>query len=266
METGNVNDNNQESKKSPVVTNEDLLAKLNQAMDRIAQFEAAQKNPAIQDANKQMISNAGWTGDDVMKLITQINQKNKEIDYETGILEEQIPADDYDEKGVRFTCPAVGYVLVDDVRKGMRIVLPYNKKHILFKHAGTRKIESGKHKVLFPFSVYRSHSKKEIEYIRNHTMYGTLIYESSGAAATVDAKKMARAAVIINQLKQYEHPDLIKLCRDYQVPVNDDPGVMRMQITLSMVEKEFAQESLRSNASLIQNEENAKLVPHLFSK
>lgn len=175
---------------------------------------------------------------EIAKVVAEANKKDQTIDYEAGVLESQIDPSDFDEVGVRFTCPAGGYVLSDDIRKGRRVILPYNKKTILFEHATTRRQGSGRYEISVPISVYTSHSKIETEWIRNHSLYGIIFYETSNEAAHADAIKATKLARIMGHIKNYEHIELIRVCRQYNIAPNEDANITRSTLALKILEKE----------------------------
>lgn len=182
-------------------------------------------------------------------------QRQDEIDFDEGISEDQIPVDDYVEEGVRFCAPFVGYVISDDRRKGMIVKLPYNKKSIFFEHAATRITQTGKYNNTHPFSVYVSKSKKEIEWLRSHSLYNITFYETSTEAVNADAAKAARLSVIMNSIKDYELPDLMSVAKQYGVPITEDASIMKHNLAFVILEKEMNAEIEQQRK---RHEENAK--------
>jgi hypothetical protein len=179
--------------------------------------------------------------------------KEKETEFEDGLVEEEIPIEDFDETGVIFYSPCAGRVICDDVRKGRRVKLPHNKKLIFFEYEATRKIIQGKHQFVAPFSKYKSHSKKEIEWLRNHTGYRIQFYESSTEAANADMLLMRKLSAMAVQLANYDLPSIIKMCKDYNVTPSDDPQVMRHYLAIAMAKKEMESEGIKSQSILEEN-------------
>lgn len=207
----------------------------------------------------------GLTDADIAKIAAIVAQTQKvlnpkELNYEAGIYEEEIPLDDWDEKGVRFCAPYVGYLINDDRRKGQVVRLPYGKKEIFFTYAATRKVQVGKNFQLAPLSVYRSQSKKETEWLRNHSFYGFLFYESSNEAMNADASKAIRLANIMKMLQPLELHDLYRRCKDYGVAISEDGPAMRANIAVKMIEKEIEGEKQASMDTLAETYKSAKLL------
>lgn len=245
MTSGVVKDG--EEQKPTDNSSEILLIAMQKLQDKITELENKQS------AGQQPAS--GFTATDLEKIvgaIVKVNKKDENVDFQAGIYEEQIPADDFDKEGTRFCCPTVGHILVDDNRMGQRVVLPYKKPYIEFKYASTRKIYGqGKYASISPYSVYRSHSKKETEWIRNHSLYNVLFYESSNMAASSDALRMSRMATVMGMLKNYELPELVNMCKSYDTQPNfENVQAMRMNLAVKIVEKEEQQEADTTKNSL----------------
>jgi len=178
------------------------------------------------------------------------NVKKKDLDFEEGVDESMIPVDDFVEDGVQFFVPATGYVMSCDRRKGKIVKLPWNKKTIFFEHEGTRKRGQGKFQELSTISKYTSNSKKEIEWIREHSMYGVLIYENTNNAMNADMLKIQKLSRVIGTLRAVDHVNLLKMCKSYNVPQSNDANVMRYQIAHEMVNKELEAEGIRTSTML----------------
>lgn len=183
-----------------------------------------------------------FNADDIAKLIKASKDSEKGIDYAAGIQEEQIDIDDWDEKGIRFCAPFVGYCIVDDVRKGQRVKLPYNKEKIFFDYGATRRMTQGKYEGVSVYSVYTSQSKKEIAWLRNHRYYNIYFYESTTQAMNTDTMKAQRIGRIMAVLSNYEMDALLKRCKEYSVPMGEDAAVMRSHLAMKMMEREIAEE------------------------
>lgn len=199
----------------------------------------------VDEMEKQKLQNGPVLDADAIVKIIQATRKetDKDLDYQGGIREEEIPKDDWDEKGVRFCTPFVGYCLVDDTRKGHRVTLPYGKKMIFFEYGATRRMQQGKYEGVSVYSAYTSHSKLEIEWIRKHSKFGTYFYESSTQAMNADAQKAQRLSKIMTVLQNYEMDSLMKRCKEYGVVMGEDASVMRSHLAFKMMEAEIKLET-----------------------
>jgi hypothetical protein len=173
----------------------------------------------------------------------------KERNYDSGIEEQEIEQDDYDEKGVKFYSPTAGYILTDDKRKGQIVVAPY-KRQMFFEHLATRRQGSGKHETTAPISMYVSHSRKITEWIRNHTLYGSMFYETESGISHDDAQRAKRTAQIMTVVKGYETPELIRACNELNVPKHENYDVMRQRLVFAMAEREIEANASQAKAML----------------
>lgn len=200
---------------------------------------------------------------DLAKLLgdfsaAQDNAKN--LDFQAGIREEDIPADDYDEEGVLFCAPFTGYAIADDRRKGHRVMLPYNKPFIIFEFEGVKPIQEGKHTKLMNMCKYRSQSKKEIEWLRNYTFFNTHIYESTRGVVNFDVLKAQKLARIMTHLSNFQMPALIQGCKEHNIPVSDDVAVMRTQLAMKMADAELRRDSSARENQLTELEKEKSLL------
>jgi len=238
-----------------VVTNEEVLAQLAAVQAQLKEYQKAA--PAAQTG--------GLTPDDIAKIAAIVAQTQKvinpkDIDFEAGIDEQDVPVEDYDPIGVRFCCPLVGYLIVDDMRKGHRVKLPYNKKEVFFTYAATRRTRTGKYEQLAPLSVFRSNSHKLTEWLRSHTLYGIMFYETSNEAINADATKAIRLASIMKSLQQLELHDLFRRCKEYGLEMSEDASVMRGNIAFAMIQREIDGEAEQARASLAETFKSSQLL------
>lgn len=200
---------------------------------------------------------------DLVKALAEFAaaQKNAEnVDFQAGISVEQIPEEDYDDKGVTFCAPFTGYAISDDRRMGHRVVLPYNKPFIVFEYQGGKPIQDGKHTKLMNLSTYTSHSKKEIEWLWKYSFFNTLIYESTKGVQNFDVLKAQKMAKIMTMLINFEMPQLIRGCKDYNLPIDEDVSVMRSHLAMAMASAELTRDQDSTQRRLVELEKEKMLL------
>lgn len=195
----------------------------------------------------------------IQKLIeglkpAQVSDKDEEITP---------PEDDYEVDGVRFCAPFVGYALVDDRRKGVRSLNPWNKKALVFKFASSKRVRQGKYEALSVYSTYTSHSKKEIEWIRSHSLYTIMFFESSMEAINADSIKAMKLANIYSVLKDQDYNQLLRTATDYKVKYQEDVHALRMNLAHAMAEAQMRKEEEASQKRLIEMSKDGLLVERL---
>ena len=232
-------ENNEKNKANNL---EELVLRLQK---QIADMQSNQTQQAAPAGNF-----GGMNPEQFQKFMDAVTNTKKEVNYEEGVYEEQIPVDDFHEEGVRFCVPSTGYVMSCDMRKGKIVKLPWNKKTIFFDHEATKKINQGKYKTIAPIASYRSHSKKEIQWIRDHSMYGVLIYESTNSAMNADMLKIQKLSRLIMVLKNVEFVDILKYCKNYNITPSDDANEMRFRIAHAMADRELASEGIMTKNML----------------
>lgn len=186
----------------------------------------------------------------IIKTVATAMKKDVDIDYEAGITEEQIPPDDYDRHGVQFCVPYTGYVLADDIRQGQRVLLPYKKKFIFFVYNGTKRSGRGRYETSVAIATYTSYSKKEQQWLRDHTLYNTVFFENTTIASNQDVMDMQRLAEIMKVLGSLELPSLLRRCDENDVPKSNNIASMCHQVAHKILAKEKLQGIEKTKAVL----------------
>lgn len=244
LKKGNVPGENGTSSETPI-TNEELQKAIKSYADQVTQLQRKLDEMAAAGPTASTNKTVGGTNaSDILALADAITkQTKKDINYEEGIDLSQIPADDYiDQKDwIRFCVPSGGYVISDDRRKGHVVKLPFGKQMIFFEHLLTNRRAVGKHTVTTPVATYTCKSKKEAEWIREHTLYGTFIFEDVGQVPGTTAEKALRLHSIMKTLTSLDFANVISQGKALGVPFNANPDEMVKQVAIAACEKEFEQ-------------------------
>lgn len=260
MKTGEENPNQEQQTPKPEAggMSEEQMKLMKAMSDKIADLE-------IRLVEKEK-TGAQTTSMDVAMIAGVINESrkladgDKDVDYNAGIRVDQMPKDDYDPKGVRFACPFAGYFICDDIRKGHIVKMPFGKKGIFFEYLNTRIIKTGKYDQIAPISIYQSNSKAEIKWLREHSLYGAMFFESTRGATDADASKAARMAGVLQSLSGLELTDILGRAREYGVPLSEDPQSMKVNIAFEMVKREIAFEAQQSEKALQETYKSELLI------
>lgn len=253
LKSGDLNNNENSGEKKISTTDadtlKDLVFSLQKELKEIKQTQA--------------VTQSGIDPVMMAKIIAEFSvhsKKTEDLDYSEGISSADIPVDDYDEEGITFCAPFSGYAISDDRRKGHVIRLPYNKKFIFFNYEGERIFQQGKHAQKLVFSVYRSQSKEEIKWLREHTFFNTMFYESTKGMANFDVQRAQKLARIMTMLTNFELPSIISRCKEYNVPINQDIAVMRSMLAMEMSKRELESEQSHTQRRLAEIEKEKKLL------
>lgn len=213
--------------------------------------------------SEQSQNQSGISPSELAKILATYNAESRRVenkDYRQGIREEDIPKDDYDEAGITFCAPFTGYVVTDDYRMGHRVILPYNKESIFFKYQGSRRFQTGKHQELMAFSTYTSRSKKEQDWLRRHTFFNTMFYESTRGAANFDVIKAQKIARIMTAISKFDLNQIVQRCKEYDIAISQDMDVMRTNLAFKMAERELDSERNATQVRLAEIEKEKALL------
>lgn len=230
METGDLKDGENPSNMAALT---DMVYKLQQELKQM-KLANTQADPSSPEALAK-----------VLAAYQSAKDKTDNIDFQAGIRVEDIPKDDYLElkDAVTFCAPFTGYAIADDRRKGHLVLLPYNKPYIFFEYQGGKPVQDGKHVKLMNLCTYTSQSKAEVEWLRNYTFMNTLIYESTKGVQNFDVLKAQKLSKIMTMLVNFEMPQIIQRCKEYNIPVGTDLSVMRTNLAMKMAEAELNRDS-----------------------
>ena len=163
----------------------------------------------------------------------------------------ELDPSDYSEKGVTFTSYGNGYLIIDDVRKGHAVRTPYGRI-FKFRFQASRITRVGKVDNYSSFCTFTTHSKKEIEWLRNHSRYNIEFYEDANVAINANAKKISIASRISKQVESFEADQIISRAKQYNIPIGGDLGDIKTTLTLMMAEEEMKKQN---EMDLARNEE-----------
>lgn len=232
----------------------------NASPDKIWEIVQAQQKQIQELLSKQNqpVDTSKLSIDDITKIIRATKETTEGIDvnYEAGIDESQIPVDDYMEQPALFFSPCGGTCIVDDRRKGQRVLLPYGKKVIWFDNPAATKIQRGKDLHLIVICTYLCKSIKEAEWIRNHTLFGTKFFESIEQTVSKDVVKMQRLSRTMTDVQQYSPHDLLRHAKSYGVTIGQDYDKVRFALAEAMVDKEEEREEQSTQRSLLENQKD----------
>jgi hypothetical protein len=144
------------------------------------------------------------------------------------------------EEWVTFITNTVGYVIVDDLRNGIPVRVPYGK--IEFKFDSAKEIKNGKESDIFNISKYVCKSRKELEFLRKHSGYKFFHFENIKGAKSVNAKKAMKMQAVFKSLQALGQVELVNLARQYNIAIPEDVFALRGEIAFKIVEDQILRE------------------------
>lgn len=235
----------------------------------VATFEAKMQMLHRELEQERAKNNSRNSDSSIERLADVIVDKKKgDVSTHEGIDESQIPLDDIlvdKADWVTFFVPSAGYVIVDDVRNGFTVLPPYKKKSIFFTHINTGRAQIGKNVVLTPIAQYTSKSKKEIEWLKGHSFYGTFIFTSTARAADANAVKALRLGTVLNIIRVKDFPSIVHDANSLGVPFIENKDELAIRVAQAIVEREIVAQGAAVEARAKENFEDAAMVGKLLS-
>lgn len=217
------------------------------------------KKPEAQDLTPEIM---GFIQDQMAKFIAAQGPRVpgdrpiKEIYQEA-----ELPVDDYLKDPVIFFAFSKYYAIWGDKRKGQQVSTPYERKiefDTVYRFTRAGKTERGIEIVTISQAVVRS--KKEVEFLENHTLYGIKFFKNMKDAQSVDvtlSEKMAEAQGMIGGMDDMK---VINRAQNEGVNIeNPDVSKIRQQLIQKLAFDAMELETKRTKQTLEEhNQKDAK--------
>lgn len=228
----------EKNEKSQDVNNE-LLTQLQAMQQEIKELKSKKVETGSGDLSEELIK--------ALKAMGGNAPQGAQPDGYSYMDESQIDPDDFlkEEDAVRFYAHVSTYVIVDDKRQGMSVRTPYGNT-IKFEYEASRSIGQGKNEEREHFCVYKCQSKKELEWLRAHTLYRTIFHESAEAALDSSTGRAQKVASIMTNLMAQDKHTLINTCLRNGIEMMESVDMMRTAIANKMVDEIIAKEKASS--------------------
>jgi hypothetical protein len=158
--------------------------------------------------------------------------------------------DDYLETPVVFFAYSSDFFLGGDFRNGREVIPPLRDEKIegrtgviRFEQVirQIRRTERSSAKVIC-VSVYKCFSKKELEFLENHSLFGVRFFREMDSSKNVDSRwatKLTEANASIARLSEHR---LIEVCEQNGIPKSKDVNMMRRKLIDKLAKQLLAQE------------------------
>lgn len=202
---------------------------------------------ALQKAGKPAIApiaTEGTTAEAIHQLVTELRKKpdSEKFGLNKYVNIADIDPDDFMEIPRVFFAHKVGYVIVDDIRKGHRVQTPFGNV-IIFGYDSTTRVQHGREYDLHNICIYQCQSKKEAKWLEESSFYGIYIFDRAKAAITSTAKKaahLARHMAVLREMGQYR---LVESMKSNELPVMENLQDMRIALANHHADKDVERES-----------------------
>lgn len=190
---------------------------------------------------------------DMTRLLQEINkgnpESNKARSYKMPVSFDQIDRDDILDKPAIFFCYSSNFFLIDDSRNGQVIQSPYNcviKFHTILSRIDN--LANGEQKRVTVCQA-RVFSKKEAEWLRNHTVFGSRFHEDQDSAERISPEFALKLTSAQQMISNYGYNQVIDACKALGIPVSQDVSSMRSELIMRYA-NDLVTEELRFKAEL----------------
>jgi hypothetical protein len=184
---------------------EELKAKAEESAPE-KQVAAAPVQPVV-DPNAELISQLQVQ----VKLLSDQVALSQKMQVPGKPVYKPVPADDFQEEGVLFSCRKVFYVIGSYLdHRGMEVMPPY--KLITLHYASSDRRKEGHEETIVNNCTFTTHLKAEIEFLRNHPMYGVEFFESLNETMKSDGIYNEFRAKAANQVIAMKDESVINTC------------------------------------------------------
>ncbi len=171
----------------------------------------------------------------------------------------ELDPEDYNEVAVIFTSYGNDYLIVDDVRRGHAVRTPYGRP-FKFRFQGGRVTTVGRVQTYSCFCSFSTNSKKEIKWLREHSLYNIAFYEDNKLALSADARKIGIASRVSRQIADLEMGSILARAKQYGIAVGGNLADIRTELTLRMAEEEM------KKYEEVENARNQEAVAERFNQ
>jgi len=167
-----------------------------------------------------------------------------------------VPPEDFQDEGVMFSSRRVFYVIGSYLdHRGVEVMPPY--KLITLQYASSDRRKEGHEETIVNNCAFTTHLKGEIEFLRNHPLYGVEFFESLNQTMRSDGIYNEFRVKAANQVIAMKDENVINTC--YQKGVNgvDKMGIKDLRRMLTGV---FAEEYIGAAKELQSDIDRRRLL------
>tara|TARA_R110000824_G_scaffold326704_4_gene513647 strand:+ start:307 stop:1149 length:843 start_codon:yes stop_codon:yes gene_type:complete len=235
----------------PPELQEDSLVSMTKT--ELADFAKTVKEDVLQELNQT--NKATPESDNYLKKILETMV---DTNYTGGAREmmgpvslENIDQDDFLETPATFFSYSFTFTVFGDKRFGRDVKTPYSKP-IRFEHTfrTTKKGTSRYDKTTLSLCTAKIYSKKEVEWIRNHTLYGIKFYENIGEVQDIDVQLANKMVAVNNMLNSMTQHEVIARAKLEGITISNNLDQTRKALTVKMAHGELTALKTKTKADV----------------
>lgn len=158
------------------------------------------------------------------------------------------PADVLETPAVFFTY-AIGMGVMDDTRNGLPVPPPY-KRALHFVHMYRQERMGRDRKEFINISACHVASKKEAEWLRNHSLFGIKFFEDITKVATIDVQMQDRLVEAHSEIARLGEHEMVQRAKSEGVPYSSNFDHMRRDLVYKIAEKRMVESGAKKKEVL----------------
>lgn len=212
---------------------------------------------------KNLKSSEGTISQDLVEALVELAKNNsdnqkKNQKYDPMQYRDPDPKDRLEEPKV-FWSHGVIMVLGDDRRDGQPFPAPYGP--VVFKPVATDKKQVGKEVNLIIFNKYICQSKKELDFLMNHSLFNVVFFERVNEIQSTDVRYALTLARYIGSLRATSAIQIFDQAKQMGIPrETDSVDQMRVIIAQKMAKDTIAAEDEAAKTRIRTERKEAALV------
>jgi hypothetical protein len=183
-----------------------------------------------------------------------------------GFTEDEIDVDDIllEDDWVVFAVHKIYDIIVGDKRHGKQIRAPFEPIEFIIQ--GSKIVKNGKESSITNFATYTCKSRKELDWLKNHTQYNIRFFDSVKGAISSDSKKATLLSKNMNLLSSMNQHQIYRYAQDHNVDITSDLAIMKAELATILTEKEMGKFKSWQKDTFKQQMEEAESVGEVIHK
>lgn len=184
---------------------------------------------------------------------------------------DRIDQNDILDPPVSLYSPFANYIIIDDMKDGQRVVLPYGMEKLVFKFEYSKKLPRGdkREEQLMNISKYICRSKKILEWLKSSSFWNVFIFEGNSGAVNADTALVVDIVRLSQAVRKMGQAEVIRQLQGANLPVDmNNPEANTLTLLTHMAQMRH-KESLKAvmdratenmKFAMLSQDKNAKSV------
>jgi hypothetical protein len=213
--------------------------------DRLKEVASANRDVDLGTAIAEALVNA------------QANNETKKFDEFSYLSRAEIAKDDWLKEPVKFWALGVFLVIADDRRQGNQVPAP--RGVIRFLPQGTKRKPRGKETQIQIICAYETRSKREAEWLKEHTLFGARFFLKSGDAFNIDIRYAQKVASYVQAMMNTHANQVVAQATELGLNPDDDITTLRIAVAQHRAQNDISKYQER-NKEILEETSKAALL------